>query len=100
MARCYVSGKTSMFGRSHTHHRGVAGGRWKKRAPKTNRVFKPNLQSVSIVEDGQVKKVKIAANVIKRIKKDIMEGNRPVVQLAYPPSNLKEQHDKLFGITS
>ena len=97
MARCYVSGKTTMFGKSHTHHRGVAGGRWKKRAPHTARVFKPNLQAVTIVEDGMKKKVKLSTKVIKRVKKDIMEGRRPIVQLAYPSANLKAQHDKLYA---
>ncbi len=98
MARCYVSGKTSMFGRSHTHHRGVAGGRWKKRAQHTLRVFKPNLQTVTIVEAGMNKKVKLSTKVIKRIRKDILEGHRPVVQLAYPSADLKEAHDKLFKV--
>ncbi len=31
------------YGESHAHGRGVAGGRWKKRAPHTRKVFKPNL---------------------------------------------------------
>ena len=94
MARDYVTGKTTQFGRSHTHHRGVAGGRWKKRAQKTNRTFKPNLQTVTIIEEGKKKKVKLAAKTIKRIKKDIVDGKKPVVKLAYLPSNLQEIVDK------
>ena len=90
MANCYVSGKTSMHGRTHSHHRGVAGGRWKKRAPKMNRIFKPNLQMVTILEEGMPKKVALATKVIKRIRKDIMEGKSPVVKLAYLPSDLKK----------
>lgn len=90
MAHCYVSGKTSMHGRTHTHHRGVAGGRWKKRAPKVNRVFKPNLQTVMIMENGAPKKVKLATKVIKRVRKDILDGRSPVVKLAYLPANLKK----------
>lgn len=90
MARDYVTGKTTQFGRSHTHHRGVAGGRWKKRAPKTNRTFKPNLQTVTIIENGTKKKVKLAAKTLKRVKKDIVDGKKPVVKLAYLPSNLQK----------
>jgi large subunit ribosomal protein L28 len=90
MARCYVSGKTTMFGKSHTHHRGVAGGRWKKRAQHTARTFKPNLQTVTIIEDGMTKKVKLSTKVIKRINKDIVEGRKPVVQLAYPSQKLQK----------
>lgn len=41
--KCYMCGKGVMVGRQHAHHPGVAGGRWKKRAPKTQKIFKPNL---------------------------------------------------------
>ncbi|MBP9798003.1 hypothetical protein KBC70_02550 [Candidatus Woesebacteria bacterium] len=90
MAKCYVSGKTSQFGSTHKHHRGVAGGRWRKRAQHEMRMFKANLQPVTIIEDGKKKKVKLATDVIKRIKKDIRDGKHPVVQLAYPSAQLKK----------
>lgn len=79
---CYYCGKTVLFGRSHTHHRGVAGGRWKKRAPKTRRIFRPNLHSVKIVEEEKIKRVKLCSKCLKRIKKDISEGRKPFLQLA------------------
>ncbi len=82
MARCYVTGKGNLYGRSHTHHRGVAGGRWKKRAPKTQRIFKPNLQTVTIIEAGERKQVRISTKALKRIKKDHAEGVTPVLQLS------------------
>ena len=78
---CYHCGKTVLFGRSHTHHRGVAGGRWKKRAPKTRRIFRPNLQKVTILEKGKEKQVKLCAKCIKRIKKDLKEGKKPFLIL-------------------
>jgi ribosomal protein L28 len=80
---CYYTGKKALFGRSHTHHRGVAGGRWKKRAQKTQRIFKPNLIRIRIVENGSVKSVKIAAKVLKRIKKDIADGKQPCLTPAW-----------------
>lgn len=79
---CYYCGKGIMFGRSHTHHRGVAGGRWKKRAPKTQRIFKPNLQPTSIMEDGEMKQVKLCGKCIKRVKKDVSEGKKPKINIA------------------
>lgn len=79
--RCYHCGKTILYGRSHTHHRGVAGGRWKKRAPKTRRIFRPNLQTFKILEDGQVKRVKLCSKCLKRIKKDLKDGKKPFLQL-------------------
>lgn len=94
MARDYITGKTTQFGMSHTHHRGVAGGRWKKRAQHTLRTFKANLHNVQIIENGEQKTVKLAAKTIKRIKKDIMDGKKPFVRLAYLPANLKKVLDE------
>jgi len=81
MARCYITGKGNMYGRSHTHHRGVAGGRWKKRAQKTARIFKPNLQTVSIIEQGVRKQIRISTKALKRVKKDMADGKKPVITL-------------------
>ena len=81
--KCYHCGKTILFGRSHTHHRGVAGGRWKKRAPKTQRVFKPNLQKVEILIAGKAKSVKLCTRCLKRVRKDLRDGVRPFVTLAH-----------------
>lgn len=74
---CYHCGKTVLFGRSHTHHRGVAGGRWKKRAQKTPRIFKVNFVRTTIIENGKDKQVKLCAKCVKRIKKDIADGKKP-----------------------
>ncbi len=81
MARCYITGKGNLYGRSHTHHRGVAGGRWKKRAQKTARIFKPNLQTVSIIEQGVRKQIRISTKALKRVKKDMADGKKPVITL-------------------
>lgn len=92
MKKCYISGVTKMFGRSHTHHRGVAGGRWKKRAPKTQRIFEPNLQKVLIFEEGELKRVNLATKVIKRVKYDIANGKRPKVEIVkFMPASRKEK---------
>lgn len=78
---CFYCEKGNIAGKSHTHHRGVAGGRWKKKAPKTLRVFKPNLQPVTIIENETEFKVKLCTKCIKRIKKDTLEGKRPFLHL-------------------
>ncbi len=82
MNKCYHCGKGVLFGRSHTHHRGVAGGRWKKRAPKTQRIFAPNLQHVVVIENGVKKRISLCMKCLKRIKKDMKDGVKPFVQLA------------------
>lgn len=80
---CYHCGKTILYGRSHTHHRGVAGGRWKKRAPKTQRIFHPNLQKMEILEKGNLKTVKLCAKCIKRVRKDLRDGVTPFVTIPH-----------------
>lgn len=59
---CDNCGKGMVFGRQSTHGRGVAGKRWRKRAQKTLRTFKPNLQKVG----GML----LCTNCIKRLKKE------------------------------
>jgi len=71
--KCYHCGKGVLFGRSHTHHRGVAGGRWKKRAPKTKRLFKPNLIQAYIKENGKVKGGLQMSNPSQKIKFNLSE---------------------------
>ncbi len=80
---CHHCGKGSLFGRSHTHHRGVAGGRWKKRAPKTQRIFSPNLQPVAIMAEGLEKRVKLCNKCLKRVKKDMNDGKKPFLELVH-----------------
>ena len=70
------------MGRQHTHHRGVAGGRWKKRAPKMQKVFAPNLQKIRVMVGDVAKQVKLCTKCIKRIRKDMRDGVTPFVKLA------------------
>ncbi len=66
---CDICGKKTVHGRSQQHKRGVAGRRWKKRAPSTPRVFKPNIQKKTVVISGEERKMKLCTKCIKRIKK-------------------------------
>lgn len=79
---CFHCGKGIIMGRQHTHHRGVAGGRWKKRAQKTAKAFAPNLQKIKIMIGDVVKQVKLCTKCIKRVKKDIRDGKKPFITLA------------------
>ena len=40
---CDYCERTVQYGGTSSHHRGVAGAQWKKRAHRTRKVFKPNL---------------------------------------------------------
>jgi large subunit ribosomal protein L28 len=66
---CQICRKKSKVGRSQQHRRGVAGKRWKKRAPATARVFRPNLQRKTLIVNGEKKKMRVCAKCIKRIRK-------------------------------
>lgn len=68
--RCEICDKKTHTGRQHTHHTGVAGGQWKKRAPKTPRTFKANLHNVTYEVNGVKTRVHACTKCIKRIKFD------------------------------
>jgi ribosomal protein L28 len=71
MAReCYLCEKRAVLGRSQKHRRGVAGKRWMYRTEVTPRVFKANLQSYTINEEGKDKKVTLCTKCIKRLNFD------------------------------
>ncbi len=72
--RCELCDKKTAAGRSHTHHTGVAGGQWKKRAQKTNRKFAPNLHWVSLPINGVMRRVRACAKCIKRVKFDLRKA--------------------------
>ena len=91
MSVCYHCGKGILLGRSHTHHRGVAGGRWKKRAPKTQRIFRPNLHKVQILEEGEKMTVKLCSKCLKRVRKDVRDGVRPFLTLVAYQTKTQEQ---------
>ncbi len=66
---CEICFKKTVAGRSQQHKRGIAGKRWKNRAQVTLRVFKPNLQKVTLKINNDVKQMKVCTKCIKRIKK-------------------------------
>lgn len=67
---CEICGKGVVIGRSQRHGRGVAGKRWKKRATVTTKVFRPNLQTITLLIDSEKKTMKLCTKCIKRYKKD------------------------------
>ncbi|MEK7587538.1 MAG: L28 family ribosomal protein [Patescibacteria group bacterium] len=71
---CEICEKKSYRGRQHTHHTGVAGGQWKKRAPVTKRRFMPNLHWATMSFGGVVRRVRACAKCIKRAKFDLRKA--------------------------
>jgi large subunit ribosomal protein L28 len=65
---CYFTGKKTTFGNQITH-RGKAkylGGVGTKVTGITARTFKPNIQKVRAVIDGQIVRIKVSAKAIKQ----------------------------------
>ncbi len=59
---CAVCGKGPQFGRNIRH---IHSGGWALRAPRTQRVYKPNLQSVHTFVGGTPKKLQVCTKCIK-----------------------------------
>lgn len=68
--KCDLCSKKTVAGGSHVHHRGVAGGQWKRRAQHTKRSIAPNLHWVTKSINGSLVRMKACANCIKRIRFD------------------------------
>lgn len=66
---CDHCGKGRLRGQNITHHRGVAGGRWKRKAPKTKKVSKPNLHTVWVLEKGKRIKKRLCTSCLRLFKK-------------------------------
>lgn len=72
--QCDICSKKAYAGRQHTHHAGVAGGQWKKRAPITKRSFKPNLHTATLPINGVMTRVRACTDCIKRVKFDLLRA--------------------------
>jgi ribosomal protein L28 len=75
--KCANCDKGIMIGKQHKHHAGVAGGRWKKRAPKTRKVFKPNLHSARVWTGDSYKRMKLCTKCLRLARtaqKEAMEA--------------------------
>jgi large subunit ribosomal protein L28 len=67
MAKCEICSKHVTFGRNIRHQ---ASGGWFRRAPKTNRTFKPNIQKTTVTLDGGVQlKMKVCTSCLRTMYK-------------------------------
>jgi large subunit ribosomal protein L28 len=64
--KCEVCGKHTMFGRNIRHHHS---GRWERKAPRTNRTFRPNThKQVLQLPSGKVR-VNICTRCLRTLYK-------------------------------
>ena len=66
MAKCEICSKGVSFGRNIRHQ---ASGGWFRRAPKTNRTFKANVQKATVMRDGVQVQIKICTSCLRTLYK-------------------------------
>jgi ribosomal protein L28 len=76
---CDICSKKTVAGGSHMHHRGIAGGQWKRRAQHTKRDIGVNLHWVSLPVKGVMTRMFACAKCIKRIRFDIRKASKVAV---------------------
>jgi large subunit ribosomal protein L28 len=69
VAKCDACGKTTKFGRNIRHKHS---GRWERKAPRTNRTFKPNIQNKTFILGGVPVKVKICTRCLRSSLKAVV----------------------------
>ena len=72
--KCDMCEKGRMVGKQHRHHAGVAGNRWNRRAPKTQKIFKPNLHVARILIDGIKQKMKLCTKCLRIAKAAVISA--------------------------
>lgn len=70
---CEYCNKGIQVGHNIRHHKGVAGGRWKRKAQKTRRTWIPNLHYVRVVEAGKVVRRKLCTKCRRRAERPKFE---------------------------
>jgi len=62
LAKCDVCGKGTTFGRNIRHKHS---GRWERKAPRTNRVFRANVQKKTFVIEGRKVKLSLCTRCLR-----------------------------------
>ena len=64
--KCDVCEKRTMFGRNIRHQHS---GRWERKAPRTNRQFRPNVQSKRLLIDGRWVRTNVCTRCLRTAMK-------------------------------
>ena len=69
--KCDLCPKRTKFGRNIRHKHS---GRWERKAPRTNREFRPNVQSKRLLIDGRMRRVNGCTRCLRTQLKRLAEG--------------------------
>lgn len=65
---CFNCSKGNWAGRKSQHHKGVAGGSWKHKAQKSNKLFKANLHGLRLMVNDNIERVKLCTDCISKLR--------------------------------
>jgi len=68
--RCDLCDKGKIYGETHTHKPGVAGGQWKKKAPRKQKISLPNLHNFNGYFMGTKAKWRFCTKCLRIVKAD------------------------------
>ena len=61
-ARCDICNKGTAFGRNIRHK---STGRWQRKASRTPRTFKPNLQRITVQRGGKAERMRLCTRCVR-----------------------------------
>ena len=67
---CELCGKSTTAGRRIQHHHSIG---WRYKAPRSKRVFKPNLRKIKVDIEGDVKSIYTCMKCYKKLKAESEE---------------------------
>lgn len=70
MAKCFLCGKRAVVQRRSMHQRGIASAKFRRRAKKVSKIYKPNIQKITLKVGGVKLSGKFCTRCISRMKKD------------------------------
>ncbi len=76
--KCDLCPKQTAFGRNIRHKHS---GRWERKAQRTNREFRPNVQKKRLLIDGRWKRVNVCTRCLRTQLKRLSEG-KPAIPSA------------------
>lgn len=65
---CEVCDKRPSFGRNIRHKHS---GRWRRKAPRTSRMFKPNVQRLRFIENGKMVRKNVCTSCLRTVLKQM-----------------------------
>jgi large subunit ribosomal protein L28 len=60
--KCDICGKTTVFGRNIRHRHA---GRWERKAPRTNRAFRPNVHKQTVHVEGRSLRLNVCTRCLR-----------------------------------